>query len=101
MDIVSPESTTTLGFSVGSSQPHCPVSLFAGSTWCLPAGFCSAPFSAATCACAPGHTELAAINRVVAKVLCDEIIVRFLFCRDFPGSAESIEGERSRCSQKR
>jgi len=31
METVSPESTISFGFSVGSNQPHCTVSLFAGS----------------------------------------------------------------------
>jgi len=45
----------------------------------LPVDFAPAPFSEAFCGCAPAHTELAAINKAVAKVLCDEIIVRLPF----------------------
>src|ERR1700676_5303882 len=68
MDTVSPESTTSLGFSVASYQPHCTVSLFAGSTWCLPVDFCAAVFSEVFWARAFVQNEIQKIKMEAAKV---------------------------------
>src|SRR5258708_37457186 len=78
---VSPESTTSFGFSVGSNQPHCTVSLFAGSVRCLPVELFVAGFSGVVCAFVPAQIELRAINRAKAEAFLDELIGRLLFTR--------------------
>src|SRR6266446_3478234 len=79
METVSPESTISFGFSVGSNQPHCTVALFAGSEWCLPVTLFAAGFSGAVCAFVPAQIMLRVIKRTRAQTFLDELIGRLLF----------------------
>jgi hypothetical protein len=89
---VSPESTTSLGGSLGSSQPHWVVSSVAGRTWYFPPETSTtlARFASSTCwatAYRPTASTIVRIARAATPPLLSVTIPRLLPSQGFPSVA--------------